>query len=104
MLICLEGTHAFILVDFEHFRACGRWAVLGEEVGSRCRDYGDAQLLEHVMSGQLHGEVAGEAIRRLNEDCLCTVVASRWSISLKPGRWSMQSAPLRPYRNTRQRW
>jgi hypothetical protein len=43
------------------------------EVGSRCRDDRDTETLEHVMPGELHGEVTCEPIGRLHNDRLCAV-------------------------------
>ena len=48
----------------------GGGRVLGEKIGCGCRNDRDAKTLEHVIAGELHGEVAGEPIWRLYKDCL----------------------------------
>jgi hypothetical protein len=47
--------------------------VSSVKFGCGCRNDRDAETLEHVMSGELHGEVTGETIGRLNDDRLCLV-------------------------------
>src|SRR5262249_52395996 len=46
----------------------GSRRVLKEKIGGGCRDEVDPESLQHVMSGELHGQITGEAVGALNQD------------------------------------
>ena len=52
----------------------------------RTAEFWSAESLEHVMAGELHGQVTSEPIGRLYKDRLCAVGCQPLNISAKPGR------------------
>jgi hypothetical protein len=42
--------------------------ILEKVVRSRCGDEVDPQPLQHVVAGELHGEITSEAVGRLHDD------------------------------------